>query len=107
MKSTFVIKVFAILFFAMMYQPAFVLGDTVYFDADGNSVEQAQYEQTASDQDKHLSMELKNGYHPKYSDWKDPIKLRKKRIEQWKTMRSQYHPDSLPSKIEPKPQKKN
>jgi hypothetical protein len=84
----------------MIYQPVIVLGDTVYFDADGNTVEQAQYEQTALDQEKYIGMKLKNGYNPKNSEWKDPIKLRKKRIEQWKTMRSHYHPDSLPSKIE-------
>jgi hypothetical protein len=31
---------------------------------------------------------------------KDPVKLREKRIEQWRIMRSHYDPESLPSKIE-------
>ena len=45
-------------------------------------------------------MKLRNGYNVKSNDWKDPIKLRKKRIEQWKTMSSYYNPDSLPKNIE-------
>ena len=58
MKSTRLIKLFAILFVTVIYQPAVVSGDTVYFDADGNTIDQAQYEQTTLDQDKYLSMKL-------------------------------------------------
>ena len=45
-------------------------------------------------------MKLQDGYNEKSNDWKDPIKLRKNRIEQWRIMRSDYDPDSLPNKIE-------
>ena len=100
MKNTLLINFFTILFFALIYQPAFVFGDTIFFDIDGNVVDEAQYEQTASDRENNLRMKLRNGYNVKSNEWKDPIKLRKKRIEQWKIMRSHYNPDSLPIKIE-------
>ena len=100
MKNTLLINFFTILFFALIYQPAFVLGDTIYFDVDGNVINEAQYVQTASERENNLRMKLRNGYNVKSNDWKDPIKLRKKRIEQWKTMSSYYNPDSLPKNIE-------
>ena len=100
MKNTLLINFFTILFFALIYQPAFVFGDTIFFGFDGKVVDKVQYEQTALDRDKNLSMKLSNGYNVKSNDLKDPIKLRKKRIEQWKIMRSHYNPDSLPIKIE-------
>jgi hypothetical protein len=100
MKITRYPNFFAILFFALLFEPAFVFGETVFFDSDGNAVDQAQYEQIASDIEKTLRMELKNGYRGRAGTWKDPLKLRKERIEQWKMMRSKYHPDSLPMKIE-------
>ena len=52
------------------------------------------------DRDKAVNMKLEEGYKEPPDVWKDPIKLRQKRIEQWKEMRSQYDPDSLPHKIE-------
>jgi hypothetical protein len=100
MKNTLLINFFAILFFALFYQPTFVFGDTIFFDFDGNVIDKAQYEVIASDREKTLSMKLRNGYNVKSNIWKDPIKLRKKRIEQWRIMRSHYSPDSLPIKIE-------
>jgi len=100
MKNILLINFFAILFFAFFYQPTFVFGDTIYFDFDGNVIAKAQYEIIASDREKTLSIKLRNGYNVKSNVWKDPIKLRKKRIEQWRIMRSHYSPDSLPIKIE-------
>jgi len=100
MKNTLLINFFAILFFALFYQPTFVFGDTIFFDFDGNVIDKAQYEVIASDREKTLSMKLRNGYNVKSNVWKDPIKLRKKRIEQWRIMRSHYSLDSLPIKIE-------
>ena len=100
MKNTLLFNLFAILFYVLIYQPAFVFGDTIYFDSDGNVVDKARYEQSASEREKYLSIKLRSGYHIKSDDWKDPIKLRQKRIEQWKIMRSHYSPDSLPIKIE-------
>ena len=100
MKKTLLINFFAILFFALFYQPTFVFGVTIFFDFDGNIITKAQYHAIALDREKNLSMKLRNGYNIKSNVWKDPIKLRKKRIEQWRIMRSHYSPDSLPIKIE-------
>lgn len=100
MKNTLLINFFAILFFALFYQPTFVFGVTFFFDFDGNVINKAQYEVIASDREKKLSMKLRNGYNENSNVWIDPIKLRKKRIEQWRIMRSHYSPDSLPMKIE-------
>lgn len=100
MKSTRVIHFFAMLVFVLVYQPTFVSGDAMFFDADGNAIDKAQYEAKASHRDKILSMKLEHGYTIGSNVWKDPIKLRKTRIEQWRIMRSHYNPDSLPSKIE-------
>ena len=84
----------------MFYQPTFVFGVTIFFDFDGHVITKAQYPVVASDREKNLSMKLKNGYNVKSNVLKDPIRLRKKRIEQWRIMRSHYSPDSLPIKIE-------
>jgi hypothetical protein len=101
MKNRRLILFFGMLFFALICQSTFVFGDTVFFDLDGNVVDKTQYEKAASDIDTYLIMKLRNGYNAASKDSKDPIKLRKKRIEQWKIMRSHYNPDSLPHKIEP------
>jgi len=100
MKNTLSINFFAILFFALFYQPTFVFGVTIFFDFNDNVITKAQYEMNASDREKNLSMKLRNGYNVKSNVWIDPIKLRKKRIEQWRIMRSHYSPDSLPIKKE-------
>jgi len=107
MKNRRLIHLFTVLFFALIYQSTLVFGNTVFFDLDGNVVDKAQYEQTASEIDKYLSMKLRNGYNVPSNDWKDPIKLRRERIEQWKIMRSHFNPDSLPHKIEPLSTKDN
>lgn len=100
MKKALLINFVSILSFALFYQPTFASGDTIRFDFDGNVIEKAQYELIASAIEKSLSMKLSDGYNLKSDVLKDPIKLRKKRIEQWKIMRSNYNPDSLPQKIE-------
>ncbi len=100
MKNTRLIIFFSILFFVLIYPAAFVFGNTIFYDFDGNAVDKSTYEQTVSDRDKNLSMKLRNGYGVQSNGWKDPIKLRKTRIEQWRLMRSRYNPDSLPIKIE-------
>jgi len=98
MKNTLLINFFAILFFALFYQPTFAFGVTIFFDFNGNVLTKPQYQVIASDRKINLNMKLKNGYNVKSNVWKDPIKLRKKRIEQWRIMRSHYSPDSLPIK---------
>jgi hypothetical protein len=102
MKNTVSIHFLVILFSALLFQPTFVFGDTIHIDAEGHRIDQAKYERIASEREKALGINLRNGYHVKSNTLKDPIKLRKLRIEQWKNMRAMYHPDSLPSAIERK-----
>jgi hypothetical protein len=100
MKNVLLINLFAILLFALIGQPAFAFGNTIYFDLDGNVVDNSQYEKAVLGREKRIGMRLQDGYNEKSNGWKDPIKLRKNRIEQWRIMRSHYDPDSLPNKIE-------
>jgi hypothetical protein len=84
----------------LVFLPTILFGNTIYFDSKGNAIEKSQHVQIAAERERALSMELSDGYSAEPADWKDPIKLRQHRIEQWKNMRSMYHPGSLPSKIE-------
>lgn len=102
MKNNILINFLVILIAVLLYQPTFVFGDTIHIDAKGNAIDKATYEVIASERDKTLSIKLRNGYNVKSNILKDPIKLRKTRIEQWKHMRAMYNPDSLPSRIERK-----
>ena len=88
------------LLLAMVHHPAVVFSETDNFNADGLAIDKVQYEILASEREKNIDMELEHGYNEAAVIWKDPIKLRKKRIEQWKQMRSRYNPESLPYKIE-------
>ncbi|MCG6912120.1 MAG: hypothetical protein LJE94_18665 [Deltaproteobacteria bacterium] len=100
MKKALLIVFLVILYAALCHQPSSVFSETLRFNADGTPVDQEQYEQTAKTWEKHLSAALADGYHAGFTQWKDPIKIRHKRIEQWEKMRSHYNPDSLPNKIE-------
>ena len=102
MKNTLLINFLVIFFSALLYLPTFVFGDTIHIDSEGNTIDKAKYELIASEREKNLGIKLRNGYNVKSNAWKDPIKLRKIRIEQWKNMRAMYNPDSLPSAIERK-----
>ena len=99
MKKVLLINFFTILLLALIGQPAIVFSNTIYFDLDGNIVDNAQYKNAVVDREKRISIKLQDGYNEKSNDWKDPIKVRKNRIEQWEIMRSHYDPDSLPNKI--------
>jgi len=102
MKNTLLINFLVIFFTALLYLPTFVFGDTIHIDSEGNTIDKAKYELIASEREKNLGIKLRNGYNVKPDAWKDPIKLRKIRIEQWKNMRAMYNPASLPSTIEHK-----
>ena len=106
MRKTLLVYFFAVVFSAVFYHPSIVLSDTLYFDSDGTAIDKTEYEKIASDAEKALSLRLKDGYNAASAGWRDPIKLRQKRIEQWKIMRSSYNPDSIPTKIENPPAKK-
>ena len=100
MKFSGLIFLSAFLLLVILFQPTLVFSQADNFNADGLEIDKTQYEILASERDKNIGMALENGYGSDTSAWKDPIKLRKKRIEQWKQMRSQYNPKSLPHKIE-------
>lgn len=100
MQTTKISYCIAFILCVIMFSPAILFGSTIYFDSKGNVVDKIQHEQIAAERQEALSQELKFGYPADPADWKDPIKLRQKRIEQWKNMRSMYNPGSLPSRIE-------
>ena len=93
----------AIILLAFIVSPTLLFSGTIYFDVNGNVVDKSQHEQIVVDKEKAVELELKSGYTSESTGWKDPIKLRKKRIEQWENMRAMYNPASLPSKIERDP----
>ena len=100
MKNNLITIILTIICIALFYQAPFVFGDTVYFDSDGLVIDKIHYLIIVSEREKSLRATLKNGYNSEFNVWKDPIKLRKKRIFQWRIMRSLYNPDSLPKNIE-------
>ena len=100
MKNNLIFLLLTIISFALIYQVPFALGDTVYFDSDGFVIDKIHYEIIVSEREKALRSTLRNGYNSELNVWKDPIKLRNKRILQWRTMRFLYDPNSLPEKIE-------
>jgi len=81
--------------------PTALFSATICYDSNGKAIENRGYDLIVVDRDKAIASELQFGYTPEGKFWKDPIKLRKKRIEQWRKLRLLYDPDSLPSKIEP------
>ena len=97
----------ALILLSLILSPTILFSDTIYYGLDGNFIEKSQYDHIAVDRDKIICLKLKDGYISESNGWKDPIRLRKKRIEQWKNMRSMYNPNSLPSKIETEPITKN
>ena len=105
MKFKIIAFLFITIFIVLSYLPAFALNDTVHFDSDGNIIDKIHYLIIVSEWEKALKLKLRNGYSSEFNVWKDPIKLRKKRIFQWRIMRLLYNPDSLPKKIETSPRK--
>lgn len=107
LKSNLLILFFATIYFAIISQAPFAFGDTIHFDSDGSIIDKIHYEIIVSERNKVLRLKLKGGYNSEANIWRDPIKLRKKRIFQWRTMRSLYPPESLPMNIKTSPAKTN
>ena len=103
LKKTLLIPVFLILYFTLCYQSAFAFNDTIHFDSDGSVIDKVHYVIIASEREKAITELLKNGYAIQSVVWKDPIRLRKKRIMQWGAMRLRYSRESLPENIEKLP----
>lgn len=107
LKSKLLIQFLATICFALICQAPFALSDTIHFDSDGNIIDKIHYEIIVSEREKVLRLKLRNGYNSEANIWRDPIKLRKKRIFQWRIMRSLYTPDSLPMNIKTSPPNTN
>ena len=66
-----------------------VSSETVnYYDLTGKAVSYLQYEKINSTHGAEINRIMKEGYNEKDNMIKDPIMLRKKRIEQWEKYRS-------------------
>ena len=107
LKSKLLIQFLATICFALSCKAPFELSDTIHFDSDGNIIDKIHYEIIVSEREKVLRLKLRNGYNSGANIWRDPIKLRKKRIFQWRSLRSLYSPDSLPMNIKTSPPKTN
>lgn len=107
MKSRGFISFLVVLGVVFFCQSIALAEDAVFFDANGNRIDQKEYQQYVSEREKTMEMTLKDGYGLKADGSKDPIELRKRRIEQWKNMRSHFNPNSLPYKIEKSLEGKN
>lgn len=70
--------------------------DTVHFNFDGTVIDKINYEIIVYEREKALAELLENGYDIRHDAWKDPIKLRKKRIKQWKDFRQHQALNSIP-----------
>lgn len=95
LKSKLLIQFLTTICFALICQASFALSDTIHFDSDGNIIDKIHYEIIVSEREKVLRLKLRTGYNSEANIWRDPIKLRKKRIFQWRIVRSLYTPDSL------------
>ena len=91
-----------ILILTLIFEAPIAFGDTVHFDSKGNIVDKIHYEILVGEREKIIRVKLRNGYNSESAIWKDPIKLRKKRILQWNVLRSIYNLDSLPEKLNSK-----
>ena len=108
MKSIILRGFLSLIFFGVaLCHPALASGGEAYFDKDGTMIDKEKYEAVSSDRMSTVKAQLKDGYGGSFPASTDPIKLRKKRIEQWAKERAQYDPKSLPNKIEIQPQKKS
>lgn len=87
MKYSLLFILFLIIFFALCSQPSFAFNDTVHFDSDGSVIDKIYFEIIISEREKMLRLKLKNGYYLESNEWRDPIKLRKKRLMQWRILR--------------------
>lgn len=70
-----------LILFTFILSPTVIFSGTIYFDTNGNVVDNLRHEQVVVDREKVINQELRYGYTSESNCWKDPIKLRKRRIE--------------------------
>ena len=85
MKKRILINLSAILLFSIgTIVPA---TGTIYYGYDGKKIEKAEYEKIIGQRAPDIKAIQMEGYKDISADLKDPVLLRKKRIEQWKQLR--------------------
>ena len=58
MKRTLLFNFITILLFSFFYQPVFILGDTIFFDSDGNVIGKERYDKIELNNFKKLTLLL-------------------------------------------------
>ena len=81
-------KVFfwGVIFFALIAfnSPAMAV---TYFNSEGKKIDELEYEKAKNKRSPEIQKILADGYGEENTNFKDPVLLRKKRIEQWKAYR--------------------
>ncbi len=78
------------LFCSPAFASAFFTTNYRYYDAENNEITKVEYQKTIKERDKIIRKILKEGYEKKSTGIEDPIKLRKRRGEQWKKYRETH-----------------
>ena len=76
--------IFILLFFLLNLSPA---DGTEFYGENGKKIDEAKYEKIIGKRKSKADEIQKEGYRGNATSLKDPILLRKKRIEQWKLLR--------------------
>ncbi|MFC1816682.1 hypothetical protein ACFL0M_12280 [Thermodesulfobacteriota bacterium] len=76
--------IFILLFFVLNFYPA---AGTEFYDENGKKINESKYEKIIKKRKSKIDKIQKEGYRGNAISLKDPILLRKKRIEQWKLLR--------------------
>ena len=84
------LPLFLTLMLLLSIPPANANNDTVHFNFDGTVIDKITYEIIVYEREKALAKLLENGYDIRHDVWKDPIKLRNKRIKQWREFRKHH-----------------
>ncbi len=96
MSKRLLIQSICVILFMLFCSPAFASGyfttNYRYYDAEGNKITNVEYQKTIKERDKIIRKILKEGYgyEKKSTKIEDPIKLRKRRGEQWKKYRETH-----------------
>ena len=79
-------------FYSTTFASAYFTANYRYYDAENNEITKVEYQKTIKERDKIIRKILKKGYGYKKKSTKieDPIKLRKRRGEQWKKYRETH-----------------
>ena len=84
MRSILSSSVIIFLFLLLNFSPA---SGTSFYDANGKKIDEAEYEKIIGARKSNTYRIQKEGYGDNATSLKDPVLLRKKRIEQWKLLR--------------------